>query len=138
MKNGFCEQLSWKELNLSPIRQLIKLAKAEDMRGIALNRKLNKFGDVTTRSLVGMQRGQAAIVAREPMVISGLPLIQPILDIYGKDCRFKALQKDGSFVQAGTSLGYIKGPSKTLLSAERIILNFIQRLSGIASHTKTY
>jgi len=137
-KNRFCEQLSWKDLNLSSIRQLIRLAKSEDLRGTALNRKQARYGDVTTRALVGPQKGKAAIVARESMVICGLPLIQHILDIYGKNCRFTPLRKDGDYVKAGTLLGYIKGPSRTLLTAERIILNFVQRLSGIASHTNRY
>lgn len=137
-RTRFCEQLSWKDLNLSPIRQLIKLAKSEDLRGIALNRKLTQYGDVTTRALVGSQSGKAAIVARESMVVCGLPLIQHILDIYGKDCRFTPLQKDGDRVEAGTPLGYLKGPARTLLTAERIILNFTQRLSGITSHTNRY
>ncbi len=137
-KTRFCEQLSWKDLNISSIRQLIRLAKSEDLRGTALNRQLKQHGDVTTRALVGSQIGKATIVARESMVVCGLPLLQHILDIYGKSCYFTPLQKDGDQIEAGTSLGYLKGPARTLLTAERIILNFIQRLSGISSHTHRY
>lgn len=131
-----CEQISWKDLDPSFLKTLIDLARKEDLVGSGFRRRPAHRGDVTTRSLIpDAQPGSAELVAREDMVICGLPLVPMILENYGAARGFRALSRDGDRVQAGEVIGRIKAPAGILLTAERVILNFLQRLGGIATQT---
>ena len=82
--------------------------------------------------------GKAQLTAREPMTVAGLGMIAIALDAYGDGCRFTRLVPDGAEVEAGSVLGLLEGSSAALLQAERVLLNFIQHLSGIATETQRY
>jgi nicotinate-nucleotide pyrophosphorylase (carboxylating) len=72
------------------------------------------------------------------MVLCGLGLVQPTLDAYGEHCHFEALAQDGDLVVIGDPIGKLSGPAGPLLQAERIILNFLQHLAGVATETRNY
>ena len=72
------------------------------------------------------------------MTVAGLGMIGIVLDAYGGNGRFTRLVPDGAEVEAGSVLGLLEGPSAALLQAERVLLNFIQHLSGIATETRRY
>ncbi|MEM7791299.1 MAG: carboxylating nicotinate-nucleotide diphosphorylase [Verrucomicrobiota bacterium] len=134
----FKTRLEWKDLDPEYLRQLIGLAKVEDLAGAGLREKPEQLGDLTTALMPESATGKAQLVAREAMVVSGLPLVEEILNAYGADCTFEANVSDGTAVVKNSVLGEIIGPAVVLLQAERIILNFLQHLSGIATETSYY
>jgi len=134
----FQTRLSWEAIDKDYLRQLIGLAKIEDLAGAGLAERPGRLGDVTTALMPEGARGHAQLTAREPMVVCGLKLIPLILDAYGSDCEFTTKLEDGTLVEAGTPLGIVQGNAAALLQAERILLNFLQHLSGVATETASY
>lgn len=133
------QRLTWADLELDDLRQLIRFAKDEDLNGWGLARKPEHKGDVTSQSIQsGSMIAQAKLVAREEMVVAGLPLAQEILDTYGDGATFTPAVNDGNLCLPGQTLGEFTGPARLILEAERVILNFLQRLSGVASTTRTF
>lgn len=111
-------------------RQLVRLAVRED---------LGCSYDWTTLAMVPEgARGRAAMVARAPGVVAGLPAVRIALDEMQIDARWTPLVPDGTTVTAGTRLAEIQGPARDVLTAERLLLNLVSRLSGVATVTQRY
>jgi nicotinate-nucleotide pyrophosphorylase (carboxylating) len=93
-------------------------------------------GDVTTEATIpaGTQ-ATARIVTRDAGVVAGLPLTEQIFAALDPEVRFAARVADGDKVEAGATLARITGEARALLTAERVALNFLGRLSGIATLT---
>ena len=134
----FKTRLSWHDIDSDYLRQLIGLAKIEDLAGAGLANRPARLGDVTTALMPEGAAGRAQLTAREPLTICGLGLVQAVLDSYGEGCTFDAQTEDGQALQTGDVIGILSGPSAPLLQAERVILNFLQHLSGIATLTRRY
>lgn len=133
-------QLSWDDLDPVYLRQLIFLAKEEDFEGSGLVELPKVVGDVSTNSL-NLDEGlvsEASIVAHQELVIAGLPLVPIVLNAYGEGSVFKQEIEEGTRVFENDVLATITGPAKTLLQSERVLLNFLQHLSGIATLTSEY
>jgi nicotinate-nucleotide pyrophosphorylase (carboxylating) len=131
-------RLAWADLAPAYLHQLITLARDEDLAGLGLRTKPRRTGDQSTGALSLSTRprtGHADLVAREPLIACGLPLIPLILAAYGGRATARLHLRDGRPVPAGGVLATLTGDPRTLLAAERVILNFLQRLSGIATHT---
>ncbi len=96
-------------------------------------------GDLTTEALIprGAQ-GQARIVAREDLVISGIGSAEAVFSRLDPETRFERYVSDGDRLSAGDTVLRVIGCLSVLLTGERTALNFIQRLSGIASLTRRY
>ena len=137
-KETFQTRLTWHDLDTNYLRQLIGLAKIEDLAGAGLTDRPRRLGDVTTALIPEGATGDAKLVVREPLTICGLGLVQTALDSYGENCEFEPNKKDGDTLNKGDLIGVLRGPSGPLLQAERIILNFLQHLSGIATETRRY
>lgn len=91
-------------------------------------------GDITTRAVVSPEkRGRGAIDARMAIVVSGLAPAEAAFRLRGVD--FRACVSDGDALEAGTVVAEVEGPVIGILEAERVALNFLMRLSGIATHT---
>lgn len=134
-----CQRIAWNDLDPDAMRRLIRLARAEDVQGAGLRRPPRRTGDVTTRALVDRTaRGRAEIRARTAMVVCGLRLLPLILEVYGGALRATPNVHDGDEVRAGVVLARLSGSAARLLEAERVLLNFLQHLSGIATHTASY
>ncbi len=111
------------------VRRLIQSALAEDLGP----------GDVTSRLVVPAQRSaRARIVAREPGVLCGMDICRQVFSAIDPSVRFCRRLKDGTVFGPGTVLAEVRGRARSLLSAERTALNFVQRLSGIATLTHRY
>jgi nicotinate-nucleotide pyrophosphorylase (carboxylating) len=96
------------------------------------------FADITTRAIVpAAARARARLVARQPGVIAGIPLVVAAFRALG-DVAARVVIQDGGRVGAGDVVADLTGPARALLSAERVALNFAQRLSGIATLTARY
>lgn len=93
-------------------------------------------GDVTTQATIAAgTRRSARIVAREAGVVAGLPMAALTFAQLDPDIQFETFTPDGSAVEAGTTVARVSGDAAALLTAERTALNFVGRLSGIASLT---
>jgi nicotinate-nucleotide pyrophosphorylase (carboxylating) len=118
------EQLSSHSQFFDP--DLIRRALAEDIGR----------GDVTTEATIpAYVQATARIVARETGVVAGLPLAQRVFAALDPAIRFEAHVADGDAVEAGATLARISGAARALLTAERVALNFLGRLSGVATLT---
>lgn len=96
-------------------------------------------GDLTTRATVpGDARLKASMVARENMVVAGMPIVEEIVKRLVPDATVKTLTPDGTIVSPGDVLVQLEGPAEGLLTAERTALNSVQFLSGIATLTRAY
>lgn len=137
-KETFLTRLTWPDLDPDYLRQLVGLAKIEDLAGAGLAHRPTRLGDVTTALMPEGATGRAQLTVREPLVICGLGLVQAVLDNYGQGCRFEPKVEDGQSLSKDDVIGTVSGPSAPLLQAERVILNFLQHLSGIATETRRY
>ncbi|MFO7691692.1 MAG: carboxylating nicotinate-nucleotide diphosphorylase [Vicinamibacterales bacterium] len=96
-------------------------------------------GDVTSDRVVPKTaRARAAMVARQPCVVAGLPLAKRVFLAIDPEVVFTDRASDGDGVAAGAVLALIEGPAGPILSGERVALNLVQRLSGIATLTRAY
>lgn len=81
---------------------------------------------------------QAQIVARQSTMVAGLPIIPIVLEFMGEGCQHFLNADDGDRVSEGTAVAMLQGPAAKILKAERVILNYICHLSGIAELTSKY
>lgn len=97
------------------------------------------FGDVTTESIVGEDKiFEASLVSRCEGVICGLEVFKTVFKILSDKVKVELLFKDGDKIKKGDVLAKLTGPGKYLLLGERVSLNYIQRMSGIATETHKY
>lgn len=133
------QRLTWEDLDRSYLRRLVEMARDEDLAGLGLRARPKSTGDRSTASLTAAARaGRANLVAREDMVACGLGLLPLILTAYGGRATVQLRVRDGTALRAGTVVATLSGDPRTLLAAERVALNFLQRLSGVATQTKRY
>src|ERR1700679_2008238 len=85
---AFARRLTWDELDPAYLRQLIILAREEDLSGAGLDRPVTP-GDVTTSALVGSSPARADFTARQPLPVCGLPLLPLIFESFGRGCVLK-------------------------------------------------
>lgn len=108
---------------------LVKAALAEDIGG----------GDITTGSIVSKTaKGEAGFIAKEDMVLAGLFIAGQTFKLLDRSSVFKTFFKDGDAVKKGTVIAVVKGRLAPILTGERVALNFLQRLSGIATLTREF
>ena len=131
-------RLRWDELDRSWLLRFAEFARDEDLSGLGLAQRPLRTGDPSADLLAGSVRARARVVARRPLVLAGLGLLDVVFAAYGGRSRAKPLAYDGQFVPAGTAVAEVEGPAAELLSAERILLNFLQRLCGVATHTRAH
>jgi len=96
-------------------------------------------GDKTSRLLFKEDTvSKASIISREEIVVCGMDVVREALRLYDERLRLKVFVHDGESAYVGCKLAVIEGPVRPMLSAERVMLNFLQRLSGIATTTRKY
>lgn len=116
-------------LNLRAIRDLLELALREDIGA----------GDITSDSVVPAHvMTVGTILAKSDGIIAGLDVAHEIFRMLDPNISFERLVSDGDQVSSGQDIAVVKGPARTMLTAERTVLNFLQRLSGIATMTAEY
>lgn len=116
-------------LNLRALDPLIELSFEEDI-GI---------GDITTEATVSSsQKGIGTLLAKSGGVVAGLLVAERVFAKLDGKLTFRAFVNDGDVVTAGTPIAEIQGSAKTILTGERVALNFLQRLSGVATLTSQF
>jgi nicotinate-nucleotide pyrophosphorylase (carboxylating) len=124
------QQIEWDPQLEAVCRQIIRAAVLED---------LDIGYDWTTVALASSEAmGKATVFSRRAGVIAGLPCAALVCDEMDKRLRFSPLVKDGARVDSAQPIAELIGPVRSLLAAERIVLNFLCRLSGIASFTNQF
>jgi len=114
---------------LRGVRALIEMALAEDIG----------TGDITTSVAISAgAMAHAVLVTKAEGIVAGMPVVAEVLYAVDPNLIMHQLLADGASVTAGTRLAQITGPARSLLTAERTALNFLQRMSGIASTTARY
>lgn len=111
------------------IQRIVDMALAEDVGR----------GDLTSQATIPEDaRLRAAMAAREPLTLAGLPVAEAIFRACDPDCVFTPLSADGEAVAPGATIARVTGNARALLTAERAALNILQHLSGIATLTARY
>lgn len=114
---------------LSEVRELLAAAAREDLGE----------GDPTSNALIPESAmANAAYVARQELVVAGLPVAAELVRLCDPDVRFRMVSTDGEVVEPGAVIAEVEGSARSILIAERTSLNFLQRMSGIASVTRQY
>ena len=117
------------ELTTGEIRRAVRAALAEDIGN----------GDATTLATVPeTATARAAMRAREPLVVAGLEFAEAAFCELSAKVEIKENSRDGQYLKVGATLLKISGPARAILSAERVALNFVQRLSGVATLTAQF
>jgi len=130
------QRLQWDDLDFAYLRRLVEAARDEDLAGLGLRRRPARAGDLSTACLGALPRqGAAVLVAREALVACGVRLVPLILSALGGRVAAQLSVRDGTNVPPAGILATLHGDPRVLLAAERTLLNFLQRLSGIATHT---
>ncbi len=116
-------------LNLQSVDTLLDLAFAEDI-GI---------GDITTESTVPTeQQAIGTVHAKSEGVVAGLPVAERVFKMLDSNLTFREFVSDGDSIISGDTIAEIQGGAKTILIGERTALNFLQRLSGVATLTSQF
>jgi nicotinate-nucleotide pyrophosphorylase (carboxylating) len=116
-------------LNLKKLEPLLKRALREDIGR----------GDITTNLLIPKDKKVKAVIqAKEEGIIAGLEVAGEVFKLIDKRIQFKITSSEGKRVKPGKIIARLRGNGRSILSAERTALNFLQRLSGIATLTDKY
>jgi nicotinate-nucleotide pyrophosphorylase (carboxylating) len=116
-------------LNPDIIHNLVRASLTEDIGA----------GDITTESVIPAdQQAEAVIVAKEPCIVAGLPLVEEVFRQLDQSISTKLLVDEGEAVKTGARICVLNGPARAILTGERTALNFLQRLSGIATLTRQF
>jgi nicotinate-nucleotide pyrophosphorylase (carboxylating) len=111
------------------VERLVHAALAEDVGA----------GDVTTEATVPSgATGTAAIVVKQPGVVCGLQVVETTFRVLDPEIGFEAFAQDGDVLQPPAIVGRVTGSERAILTGERVALNFLGRLSGIATLTRRY
>ena len=115
-----------------------EIAAASGLVEAGLTEDLGAAGDITTAAFVADADGSTTMVARQAGVVAGLPIAEMVFARIDPRLKFTAHVADGTRVQRGDRLAGIAGRMASVLRGERIALNFMQHLSGIATLTRQY
>ncbi len=117
------------EFDFNKIKELVQLAIREDIG----------TGDITSKLFIPEgSKSDGTLIAKEAGIIAGLPVAAYVLSQIDKDLLLTANIEEGARVEKGAVVASVKGLTLSLLSAERLVLNFLQRLSGIATTTNKF
>ena len=118
-----------KKLDITKIKKIIQLAIEEDLGS----------GDMTSELLFKSNPvAKSNIISREEIVVCGMEIVREVIRQYDERLRLKTYVEDGESAYVGCKIATIEGPLRSMLSAERVMLNFLQRLSGIATTTRKF
>lgn len=115
--------------NILLIKEIVKKALEEDLAG----------GDVTTEALIPPDLGgQGVIKAREELILAGLEVAREVFAALDPEIFFRPEHEDGDELKEGEAIAALSGRARALLTGERVALNFLQRLSGVATLTSRF
>jgi len=118
----------------------IKLSKTfiKDRVKLALTEDLYPYGDITSNLLNNNKIIEAKIISNQKAIVAGLLFVKQSFEQVDKKIKFIITKKDGSSVQKNSVIAIIKGKANSILIAERVALNFLSHISGIATKTNQF
>ncbi len=118
----------------------IDWGRADMLIELALNEDLDTVGDVTTNSVIPEDmEGRAVLRCKsDGTIVAGLAIAERVFKLVEPRLEFKTFMEDGELCNAGDEIAAVEGPVRGILTGERTALNFLQRLSGIATTTNRY
>jgi len=117
------------DLNMELIRKNIRLWLEEDIG----------TGDVTTLTTIPLEQASKGIIhVKEDGIVCGLPIARAVFDVVDPSLRFEPQVQEGTSVKKGTVLAVVEGNTRSILLGERLSLNLMQRMSGIATRTRQF
>ena len=118
----------------------IKLSKnfIKSLCKLALNEDLYPSGDITTNLLNNNSVKKVKLISNERGIIGGLEFAKQTFNLLDKKIRFVAMKKEGSLINKGSVVAVIEGKIKNILIGERVTLNFLSHISGIATKTNKF
>ena len=136
--NNFKNRISWDSLDKTLLTKHLQICIEEDLGKNFDGQRLSDL-DITTKSCQLLGEGSAELVAREQMIICGLPLVPLIIKEFTDDkVIFHTSFQDGQLIEPNQTIGKLAGPENEILIIERCALNFLQRLSGIATKANEF
>lgn len=115
--------------NWSIVEEIIKIGFKEDINNM----------DVTTDNLIDdKHKSSAYLIAKVDGVIAGVDVFKRVFELLDDSIHVEFSCNDGDYLTSGTKFGYIQGNTKTILKGERLALNLLQRMSGIATKSRKY
>lgn len=121
-------------MTLTPVPDLL----LEPLVRTALEEDLGRAGDVTSNAVISAEVGaRFVLTARDSGTLAGLAAARLAFTLVDRQVSFTAAMQDGARVAAGDRVAVIEGPARSLLTAERVALNFLGHLSGVATATAT-
>ena len=105
---------------------------------LALNEDLYPSGDVTSDLIRNNKNIKVKLLANENAIIGGLLFAKQTFNLIDSKIKFSVKKKDGSKVKKGSLIAFIQGKSQNILIAERVALNFLSHISGIATKTNQF
>jgi nicotinate-nucleotide pyrophosphorylase (carboxylating) len=116
----------------------LDVGRLRDILRIALDEDLGS-GDVTSLATIPpMARAKARYTTKQPLVVSGLPVIEEVARMVDPKLSFESLTADGDSVKEAVAMAELSGSARSILAAERVTLNLLQRMCGIATQTSLY
>ncbi len=117
------------KLDPADVDRLVRAALAEDVGA----------RDITTEATVSAdKRAAGTFLAKQDLVLAGLPVAEAVFRLVDPGVRWEARADEGSRVSRRASIARVEGQARALLTAERVALNFVQRLSGVATETRRF
>jgi nicotinate-nucleotide pyrophosphorylase (carboxylating) len=117
------------KLDAGEVDRVVRAALAEDVGA----------RDITTEATVlPGRRAVGSFLAKQDLVLAGLPVAEAVFRVLDAGVRWEPVAAEGSRVSRGTSIARVEGMARALLTAERVALNFLQRLSGVATETRRF
>lgn len=111
------------------LKEIIRLAMLEDIG----------HGDITSLLIVPEDnKAKAKIIAKEDFILAGMPFVKKVFNMVNPEVKIKILVDEGAKVKKGATVAEISGSARSILLGERISLNILQRISGIATITRSY
>ncbi|WLR93761.1 carboxylating nicotinate-nucleotide diphosphorylase [Shinella zoogloeoides] len=120
----------------TPYLPVLSPLMVEEQVRAALSEDLGRAGDITSQATIAPDMvAKAELNARENGVVAGLDLAREAFRLMDPSIRFEAFVKDGDALVPGAVIASVSGPARAVLSAERVALNFLMHLCGVATHT---
>lgn len=118
------------KLDPSHVEDIVRRALAED---------LGEAGDITSKRVIRIdQPANARLFAKQEGILAGRPLAEAVFDAIDRSLRIEWEVEEGGPLSPGTEIAMIRGRARAILAGERVALNFLQHLSGVASLTEKY
>jgi nicotinate-nucleotide pyrophosphorylase (carboxylating) len=128
-----------KPKNVEALKPQLPKVMVEEAVRAALLEDLGRAGDITTDATIPADaRAKAVLATREDGILSGLPLAEAAFRAIDPALNFKALKTDGDRLKAKQVVARIEGNARAILAAERVALNYLMRMSGIATYTAAF